>query len=95
MRLSATPGKCLLKKEMSVSGLASRVAKCEAGRKRVDVKDLSRDGMAMNIKSPAGQIWRWLGEIWKSPVELGAMWNSHHIVSMYSCVYDMRANFIR
>jgi len=55
------------------------------GAKRVHVKDLSRDGMAMNMNSPPGQMWRWFGDILKSPLGDGGIRNSHHKVSMYSC----------
>ena len=74
-------------------------AKWALEAKRVQVNEPSRDGMAMNMKEPAGQMWRCHGEIANSPVflmspELVVMGvvlsltvlivNSHHKVSIYS-----------
>lgn len=84
IRVSAMPGKFSLKNGTRADGSASRVAKWWAGIKSVQVKDLSRDGMAMNMYSPPGQIWRWFGEILKSLASVGEMWNSHQRVSIYS-----------
>ncbi len=81
-----TPGKYSLKNFGRFSGGSEEsVAKWTAGAKSVQVKDLSREGMAMNMKEPAGQMCRWLGEIAKSEEAVGWMRNSHQSVSMYSC----------
>lgn len=53
-----TPGKLVSKKGIKEDGSADKEAKCEAGRKRVQVKDLSRDGIAMNMYSLPGQMCR-------------------------------------
>ena len=58
------------------------------------MKDLSREGMAMNIREPAGQMWRRLGWMTKDESEVGSMRNSHHKVSMYSWWKLTRAYFI-
>ena len=44
-------------------------AKCSEGAKSVHVKDLSSEGIAMNIKEPPGQMCKWFGEIAKSVFE--------------------------
>lgn len=54
-----TPGKWVLKNSGMVSGLDSRVEKCEEGRKSVQVKEPSREGMAMNMNDWPGQMCRW------------------------------------
>ena len=41
------------------------MAKWADGANKVQVKERSTLGMAMNIDEPAGQIWRWLGEMAK------------------------------
>ena len=80
-----TPGKLAAKKlGSSVFGSWERVSNVDCGAKSVHVKDLSRDGIAMNMKCVPGQMWRWFGDMAKSEL-LGWMWNSHHRVSMYSC----------
>ena len=77
------------------AGSLDRWVNVELGAKSVHVNDLSREGMAMNIREgPPGQICRWFGEMAclcislgdeeKGSVE-GGMWNSHQRVSMYSC----------
>lgn len=68
-----TPGKWVLKKVGMVSGVAARVEKWEEGMKSVQVKEPSwillvelvgddgvhtKLGMAMNMKSLPGQMWR-------------------------------------
>ena len=52
----------------------------------MQVNDLSREGMAINMKEPPGHMWRWFGSMAKEESEdLGGIQNSHHKVSMYSC----------
>ncbi len=82
-----TPGKFLWKNFMSFcEGFSDMELKWLAGAKRVQVKDLSREGIAMNMKEPPGQMCRWFGSMAKEESDrFGAMWNSHHRVSMYSC----------
>lgn len=58
MRSGTTPGKCLAKKGMRSEHLLSRDANSAAGRKSVHVKVRSSEGMAMNMKELAGQMWR-------------------------------------
>lgn len=53
-----TPGKWVLKKKRMELGSFSKSVKCAEGRKRVQVKDPSRLGIAMNINSFPGQICR-------------------------------------
>ena len=82
-----TPGKFLWKNLTSFcSGFSDMELKWLAGANRVQVNDLSSDGIAINMKEPPGQICRWFGSMAKDESEdLGGMWNSHHNVSMYSC----------
>ncbi len=59
MRSGQMPGKfCWKKGRRSVSGDAEREEKYDEGAKSVQVKDLSSEGMAMNMKEPPGQMWR-------------------------------------
>ena len=59
MRSGETPGKYLWKNFGSFcSGFSDMELKWLAGAKSVQVKDLSNDGMAMNMKEPAGQMCR-------------------------------------
>ena len=45
-----------------------------AGAKKVQVKDLSSEGIAMNMKEPPGQMCRWLGSMAKDESkDLGAI----------------------
>ncbi len=86
IRLGQTPGKFFSKKgRRDIFGSLERSAKQVDGAKSVHVNDLSSDGMAMNINSPPGQMCRWFGEIWKSPLGDGGIRNSHQRVSIYSC----------
>lgn len=86
MRSGQTPGKfCSKKRRRVVVGAAASSAKQVEGAKRVQVKDLSSEGIAMNMNSPPGQMCRWFEDILKSPVRDGGIWNSHHSVSIYSC----------
>ncbi len=59
-----------------------RVVKWVEGAKRVQVKEWSGEGIAMNMKEPAGQMCRWWGEMAKVELGWGAMRNSHQRVSM-------------
>lgn len=59
MRVGVTPGKWVWKNCGRREGLEARVEKCEEGAKRVHVKEWSGEGIAMNMKEPAGQMWRW------------------------------------
>lgn len=60
MRAGVTPGKWVLKNWGSKEeGFLVRVSKCEEGAKSVHVKEWSREGIAMNIMEPAGQMCRW------------------------------------
>jgi hypothetical protein len=71
MRFGETPGKFSRKKvETASSGLGAeeRALNVESGAKRVQVKDLSVLGIAMNILSELGQMCRWLGEVRKPSV---------------------------
>lgn len=51
-----TPGKCLSKNVGTVVGSPSSCSNRAEGRKRVHVKEPSELGMAINMKSFAGQI---------------------------------------
>lgn len=93
---SVAPGNAERKNGSICSGLDSKVAKAADGAKRVQVKVWSVEGMAMNILSLPGQMWRWFGLVLKPSLaegvvlivvfELtGGMVNSHHRVSMYDC----------
>ena len=91
MRSGDMPGKCSAKKgRRRVEGEVDSRVKVEEGAKSVQVKEWSREGIAMNIRVCDGQMWRWLGEMANvgagevGSVEAG-MWNSHHRVSIYSC----------
>lgn len=57
---------------------------------------ITRLGIAMNMNSLPGQMWRWFDEMAKSALvtmpsgsssggDIWSIWNSHHRVSMYSC----------
>ena len=94
MSSGLTPGKLVAKKVgRAVLGEDSREEKVEEGAKRVQVKERSSEGMAMNMKEPPGQMCKWFGEMAKvgegSEREAGGgtggIWNSHQRVSMYSC----------
>ena len=92
-----TPGKCLSKNAGTVFGSLSSCSKSAEGRNSVHVKEPSRLGIAMNMKSFAGQICKWLGDMahFEDSLEsaipgpladvVGKIVNSHHSVSMYSC----------
>ena len=91
---SLAPGKLWRKNVEMVSGWLSSAAKVDAGAKRVQVKDLSREGIAMNILSELGQMWRWFGLVAKPSLDegdvrcegkegvAGGMVNSHQSVSI-------------
>ena len=78
-----------------VEGEAESCLNVSCGAKSVHVNDESREGIAMNMNVPPGQICKWFGEMAKDFSVLGAreeagrdtagIWNSHHKVSMYSC----------
>lgn len=87
MRSGHTPGKLLAKNSARLlPGSRERDSKQAEGANRVQVKDLSLDGMAMNMKELPGHICKWLGEMAKDESEVrGSMWNSHQRASMYSC----------
>ena len=86
IRSGQTPGKFWAKNvRREGAGSLEREEKWEEGAKRVQVKDLSAEGMAMNMKEPPGQMCKWFGEMAKVPSAVGAMRNSHHSVSMYDC----------
>ena len=60
MRAGVTPGKWWWKNwGRRRAGLVRRVVKWEEGAKRVQVKEWSGEGIAMNMKEPAGQMCRW------------------------------------
>ena len=57
IRAGQTPGKYWSKNLGRFAlGFSEMEAKCEAEAKRVHVKEASEEGMAMNIKEPAGQM---------------------------------------
>ena len=58
-----TPGKCLSKNAGMVFGALSSCSKSGEGKNRVHVKEPSELGIAINMKSFAGQMCKWLGEI--------------------------------
>lgn len=58
MRSGKTPGKFLMKKVSSVVGLEERWVKREGGANKVQVNDLSREGIAINMNEPPGQMCR-------------------------------------
>lgn len=100
IRVGTTAGNLLVKRSTrpEVEGgefCFVRLLKRAVEPKRVQVKDLSSEGMAINIESPAGQMCRWFGEIRKSFSAEGGIVNSHHNVSMYSCEKFICANFIK
>lgn len=82
-----TPGKWLSKNWGRLdAGSLDKESKWSAEAKRVQVKEPSDEGMAMNMTESAGQMWRWLGSMAKPPFSVvGRMWNSHQSLSMYSC----------
>lgn len=58
MRSGNTPGKFIVKKVSSVAESEERWVKREGGANKVQVNDLSREGIAMNMNEPPGQMWR-------------------------------------
>lgn len=58
MRSGKTPGKFIVKKVSSVEVSEERWVKREGGANKVQVNDLSREGIAMNMNEPPGQMCR-------------------------------------
>ncbi len=70
-------------------GMDSDLKKKEKEKGNKTTKQLASLGMAININSLPGQIWRWFGEILN--LDMGSsgfascrgwIWNSHHRVSI-------------